>query len=79
MAAAQEVRRFTARIETDSRQHTHTVNGSSFEDAAFEFVDRWHPQADDAGEVAVVVTDFETGEQHCFRVDLESGEAAPCP
>ncbi len=32
----------------------------------------------DNGELAVTVVDRETGEQHCFRIDLDSGEAGAC-
>jgi hypothetical protein len=77
--ATADLRQFTARVQTESRQHTYAVEGASFEDAVFEFVDCRRPQADEAGEVAVLVTDSQTGEQHCFRLDLDSGEAERCP
>ena len=64
--------------ETESRHQTHRVEGASFEEAAFEFVDRWHPEGTETGDVAVIVTDCVTGEQHCFRLDLETGEAGAC-
>lgn len=74
----QEPRRFSAHAGTETRQQTHDVFGVSFEDAAFDFIDRWAPAPDDEGEVQVTVTDAETGERHCFRIDLDSGEAAAC-
>jgi hypothetical protein len=71
-------RRFSAHAANESRQRTCDLVGQSFEDAALAFVERWHPQADEDGEVEVMVTDCETGERHCFRIDVGSGEAAPC-
>ena len=29
-------------------------------------------------ETSVIVRELETGHEHCFRVDLETGEAKPC-
>ena len=37
------------------------------------FLDHWHP--DDAAEVTVAVTDCETGREHCFRLDIYSGDS----
>ena len=50
----------------------------SFAEAALIFTEVWHPPADEAGEVAIMVIDKETGEQQCFTVDLGSGDAEPC-
>ncbi len=71
-------RHFSARAVTQGQQRAFDVMGPDFETAAFEFVDRWHPQPDEDGDVEVVVTDTETGECHCFRIDLGSGEAEAC-
>ena len=32
----------------------------------------------DGEEISVIVREVETGHEHCFRIDLESGETAPC-
>ena len=61
--------------ETPSRGHM--VEGVSFEDAALHYVGDCHPAADD-DEVALFVEDCETGERQCFRIDLATGETAPC-
>ena len=44
-------RHFSARAATEGRQHAFDVTGPDFETAALEFVDRWHPAPDEAGEV----------------------------
>nr|QQZ50711.1 hypothetical protein JKL49_04695 [Phenylobacterium glaciei] len=54
-------RHFSARAVTQGQQRAYDVMGPDFETAAFEFVDRWHPQPDEDGDVEVVVTDTETG------------------
>ena len=53
------------------------VEAINFQDAALAYLEAHHPQ-DDADEVSLMIEDCETGERQCFRVDLESGEAAPC-
>jgi hypothetical protein len=54
----------------------HPIEAETAEEAAMAFLDHWHP--DDAAEVTVAVTDCETGREHCFRLDIWSGEARPC-
>ncbi|MDP3853408.1 DUF5961 family protein [Phenylobacterium sp.] len=71
-------RRFSAHGAHEHRNQTHDVFGVSFEDAAFDFIDRWRPVPDEDGEIQVQLTDCETGERQCFRVDLESGESGFC-
>lgn len=75
---ADAARRFAVHAAHEGRGREHTVEGSSFEDAAFAFIETWHPHADSDNEVTVIVTECETGRQHCLRVDLDSGDAAPC-
>ncbi len=54
------------------------VEGLSFEDAAVSFVEAWHPPADAEGDVSVIVRDHASGHEHCFLVDVFTGEAGPC-
>jgi len=75
----QEARRaFSVSALDEARPQTHQVEAGSLEDAAFEFVELWHPEPDAEGEVSVMVTDRETGQRQCFRIDLGSGDSAPC-
>ena len=32
----------------------------------------------DAEEISVIVREVESGHEHCFRIDLETGETSPC-
>lgn len=78
MPAAMPARRFSVHVGGDVRRRARMVEGLSFEDAALQFVEDVHPAADADGDAAVIVEDCETGEQQCFRIDLETGESAPC-
>lgn len=75
---ATSVRRFSAHAAHESHAQTHDVFGASFEDAAFDFIERWHPAPDADGEIQVMLEDCETGERQCFKVDLEDGQAGFC-
>ncbi|MEO6340189.1 MAG: DUF5961 family protein [Caulobacteraceae bacterium] len=71
--------RFVAHARGQPRHGEHVVpNAGSFEDAALRFTEYWSPEPDNKGEVSVIVTDRVTGEQQCFVVDLDGGDAAPC-
>jgi len=50
----------------------------SFEAAAVAYVEDFHPPMADAREISVIVREVDTGHEHCFRIDLSSGDAAPC-
>lgn len=71
-------RRFTVHATADSPSRGRLVEGVSFEDAALHFVEDVHPDGDADDEVRLLVEDCETGERHCFRIDLVTGETAPC-
>ena len=58
--------------------HARTLQESSFEAAAIAYVEDFHPPADDQKEISVIVRDVATGHEHCFRIDLDSGDATPC-
>jgi hypothetical protein len=71
-------RRFSVHGVDEAPSRAHLVEGLSFEDAALHFVEDRHPPPDAEDEVSLLVEDCETGERQCFRIDLATGEAAPC-
>jgi hypothetical protein len=71
-------RRFSVHPRHVARQHARVVVEASFEAAAVAFVEHFSPVPDDEAEVAILVRDLDTGVEHCFRIDLESGASAPC-
>ena len=70
-------RRFSVHGVAEAPACALLVEGLSFEDAALRFIEEEHPKADD-DEVSLFVEDCETGERQCFRIDLATGETAPC-
>jgi hypothetical protein len=62
------------------RHHAHRVLETSFEAAAVAYLeDHAHGLADDGGDaLSLIVLDLTSGHEQCFRVDLATGEAAPC-
>ena len=48
------------------------------EAAAAAFLEDWGLSDDGGHETTVIVRELQTGREHCFRVDLESGETQPC-
>ncbi len=71
-------RAFRVHALHEARDHAHEVHSDSFEAAALAFVEDWHPAPDDEGDVSVLVRDQATGREQCFRIDVGTGETAPC-
>jgi len=71
-------RRFSVHAADAAPGRSLMVEGRSHVEAALQFVEDQHPPADLFGEAAVMVEDCETGERQCFRIDLGTGESAPC-
>ena len=69
-------RRFYAHNRDDGRHSGHVVDGEDFHDAALLFAEQW--AAADPAEVSVIVKDCESGEEQCFVVHLDEGDAEPC-
>ena len=74
----QDTRTYRVHARGADHNHGHAVDAVSFEDAAVAFVELWHPPLDADNEVSVIVREADSGVEHCFRIDLDSGEAAPC-
>jgi hypothetical protein len=77
MPQAAETRRFSVRARHVDAHHARVVEEPSFEAAAVAYVEDLHPPGD-AQEISVIVRDIDSGREHCFRIDLDSGDAAPC-
>jgi hypothetical protein len=70
-------RHFRVHARHIDRHHARTLSETSFEAAAIAYLEDLHPPGDEA-EVSVIVHEIETGREHCFRIDLETGETAAC-
>ncbi len=75
--AASSPRPFAVRARYSGSPAPTVVEEISFEAAAAAFAEGW-PHPDEAATVSILVQDLESGQEHCFRIDLHSGEAAPC-
>ena len=75
--AQPETRRFSVHAHHVGRHHARQLEEVSFEAAAVAYVEELHEIGGEA-EIRVVVREVETSHEHCFRIDLLSGETAPC-
>ncbi len=73
-----ETRSFRVNARHLDGHHARTVHEATFEAAAVAYAEDLHGAAGDSDEVSLIVRDLETGHEHCFRVDLASGETAAC-
>jgi hypothetical protein len=70
-------RRFKVHARHVDRHHARVVHEASFEAAAVAYVEDFgHGAAD--GDLSIVVHDLDSGREHCFHVDLGTGETTPC-
>jgi hypothetical protein len=75
---AEDARQFSVHARHVGSHHARALEETSFEAAAVAYVEDFHPPLTDEHEISVIVRDVGTGQEHCFRIDLESGETAPC-
>jgi len=76
MTAQTKVRRFSVHARHVGAHHARVVVERTFEAAAVAYVEDLHPPGED--EISVIVRDVDTGHEQCFRIDLDTGAAAPC-
>lgn len=76
--ADRETRQFRVHARHVDGHHARLVEEASFEAAAVAYVEDFHPPVGEDNEISVIVREVSTGHEHCFRIDLESGDAAPC-
>ena len=78
-APANDDRRFSVHARHEDSHRARVIHEPSFEAAAAAYVeDRPVTIGEDEAEISVIVVDLDSGHEHCFRVDLESGETQPC-
>jgi hypothetical protein len=77
MARATHTRRFSVHARHVGAHHARVLEEGSFEAAAVAYVEELHAPGDEH-EISVIVREVDSGREHCFRIDLDSGETAPC-
>lgn len=75
IAASREFRVHARHVDS---HHARRVRETSFEAAAVAYLEDFPHTADDGRELSVMVQEVETGHEHCFRIDLDSGETNAC-
>jgi hypothetical protein len=78
MSLSAPLRRFSVHARQVDRHHARIVEENSFEAAAVAYVEDFHPPVEAGNELSVIVRDLEDGHEHCFRIDLDTGETEPC-
>jgi hypothetical protein len=58
--------------------HARVLEETCFEAAAVAFVEDFGEIGLDGQEISVIVRNLDDGHEHCFIIDLDSGETAPC-
>ncbi len=69
---------FTVRARHLHGHHARSLDEPSPEAAAVAYLEDFGHDPDEDETVAVIVRDDDTGREQCFRVDLATGETAPC-
>lgn len=77
-AAARATRQFSVHARHVDYHHARIVDENSFEAAAVAYVEDFHPPLTEEHEISVIVREVTTGHQHCFRIDLDTGDTSPC-
>ncbi len=72
------MRTFRVHARHVGAHHARTLEEPSFEAAAVAYVEDLHDLPGAGDGISVIVQEVETGHEHCFRIDLESGETSPC-
>ncbi len=72
------IRQFNVHARHVDPHHARRIEEASFEAAAVAYVEDFHPPLMDGHEISVIVREVGTGQEHCFRIDLDSGDTAPC-
>ena len=78
MSAATNNRQFYVRASHIDHHHARLVSETSFEAAAVAYVEDFGHPAGDEPEIRVIVRDLDSGLQHCFLIDLDTGATGPC-
>lgn len=71
-------RRFSVCARHVGLHYARLVEESSFEAAAVAYVEDFGPDVTGDADISVIVRDVDSGREHCFRIDLDTGDAAPC-
>jgi hypothetical protein len=72
------VRQFRVHARHFDQHHARVVSEATYEAAAIAYVEDLHVAIGEEPEVSIIVRDLESGHEHCFRIDVETGETTAC-
>lgn len=75
---ATKTHRFRVHARHVDHHHARVVEEASFEAAAIAYLEDFPEIGPDGAEISVVVRNLDDGREHCFTVDLDTGETEPC-
>lgn len=75
---ANDDRRFSVWARHAGPHHARVIHEPSYEAAAVAYVEDLAIAPDEGEDIQVIVRDLDSHHEHCFRIDLESGETAAC-
>jgi hypothetical protein len=78
MPNAANDRDFRVHARHVSVQHAHIVSEGSFEAAAVAYMEDYPHEISATAEISILVQEVASGQEHCFRVDIDTGETQPC-
>jgi hypothetical protein len=58
--------------------HARILKEPTFEAAAVAYAEDLAELPGEPEEISLIVRELESGHEHCFRIDLQTGEASPC-
>jgi len=76
--AISATRSFRVHARHLDRYKARLIDEPTFEAAAIAYIENLPALPGEELEVSVVVHDIESGHEHCFRVDLGTGDTKPC-
>jgi len=73
-----QARLFRVHAPHHDGSRVHLVTEVSFEAAAVAWLEGWPGEIGGDARISIVVHDLDTGREHCFGIDLDTGAVAPC-
>jgi hypothetical protein len=72
-----QIHRFRVHARGVDHHHAHVLEESSFEAAAVAYLEIFGDISAGDQEIRVIVRNLDDGHEHCFIIDLDTGERRP--
>jgi hypothetical protein len=78
MAVTTETHRYRVHPRDLEGSAVRVLEVASFEAAAVAYAEDFGYVSDQSHELKLIVLDLDSGHEHCFLIDLDTGETGPC-